>query len=146
MGVLTGNDDAASFFLCGILHLGRQVFVFEVWRVNKFEHRIAEKEVVLAAAARIRSSALLRERVRSASLQERHIVGASVPRKEGWDKVTGAARYVDDMVLPGMLYAPTVRSNVARGQIRKLSLDPTLSSNDFETVPAQTNPPTNRTA
>src|SRR5258707_10057371 len=51
---------------------------------------------------------------RSASLQERQIVGASVPRKEGWDKVTGAARYVDDMVLPGMLYGATVRSNVAR--------------------------------
>ncbi len=50
-----------------------------------------------------------------------HIVGASVPRKEGWDKVTGAARYVDDMVLPGMLYGATVRSNVARGKIKKIS-------------------------
>ncbi len=38
-----------------------------------------------------------------------HIVGASVPRKEGWDKVTGAARYVDDMTLPGMLYGATLR-------------------------------------
>ena len=32
------------------------------------------------------------------------IVGTSVPRMEGRDKVAGLARYVDDMVLPGMLY------------------------------------------
>src|SRR5260370_27953097 len=53
----------------------------------------------------------------------RQIVGASVPRKEGWDKVTGAARYVDDMVLPGMLYGATVRSTIARGKIKKVSCD-----------------------
>src|SRR5260370_7360003 len=88
-------------------------------------------------AARTRSSGLVRERVRSASLQERHIVGASVPRKEGWDKVTGAARYVDDMVLPGMLYGATVRSNVARGKIRKISFDATLSWKDFVVVTAK---------
>ena len=60
-----------------------------------------------------------------------------MPRKEGWDKVTGAARYVDDMVLPGMLYGATVRSNVARGKIRKLSFDSTLSWNDFVVVTAK---------
>ena len=67
-------------------------------------------------------------------MQERHIVGASVPRKEGWDKVTGAARYVDDMVLPGMLYGATVRGNVARGTIRKISFDPSVAWNEFVTV------------
>ncbi len=70
-------------------------------------------------------------------LQDRHIVGASVPRKEGWDKVTGAARYVDDMVLPGMLYGATVRSNVARGKVGKISFDSTLSWNDFVLVTAK---------
>src|SRR5438445_3590681 len=59
-----------------------------------------------------------------------HIVGASVPRKEGWDKVTGAARYVDDMVLPGMLYGATVRSNIARGKIRKISFDSSVDWNE----------------
>src|SRR5258707_13165485 len=88
-------------------------------------------------AARTRSSGLVRESVRSASLRDRHIVGASVPRKEGWDKVTGAARYVDDMVLPGMLYGATVRSNVARGIIRKISFDSALSSSDFVVVTAK---------
>src|SRR5437016_5300991 len=67
----------------------------------------------------------------------RHIVGASVPRKEGWDKVTGAARYVDDMVLPGMLYGATVRSNVARGKIRKISFDPSVAWDEFVVVTAK---------
>jgi CO/xanthine dehydrogenase Mo-binding subunit len=66
-----------------------------------------------------------------------HIVGASVPRKEGWDKVTGAARYVDDMVLPGMLYGATVRSNIARGKIRKISFDPGVAWNEFILVTAK---------
>src|SRR5882762_12041537 len=66
-----------------------------------------------------------------------HIVGASVPRKEGWDKVTGAARYVDDMVLPDMLYGATVRSNVARGKIRKISFDPSVAWDEFVIVTAK---------
>jgi CO/xanthine dehydrogenase Mo-binding subunit len=70
-------------------------------------------------------------------LQERHIVGVSVPRKEGWDKVTGAARYVDDMVLPGMLYGATVRSSVARGKIRKVSFDPSIAWDEFVLVTAK---------
>ncbi len=70
-------------------------------------------------------------------MRDRHIVGASVPRKEGWDKVTGTARYVDDMVLPGMLYGATVRSNVARGKIRKISFDAALSWSDFVLVTAK---------
>src|SRR6202165_449597 len=66
-----------------------------------------------------------------------HIVGASVPRKEGWDKVTGVARYVDDMILPAMLYGATVRSNVARGQIRKISFDPSIAWGEFVLVTAK---------
>jgi len=66
-----------------------------------------------------------------------HIVGASVPRKEGWDKVTGAARYVDDMTFPGMLYGATVRSSVARGKIKNISFDPSVDWNDFVIVRAR---------
>src|SRR6266478_7269584 len=57
--------------------------------------------------------------------------------EKGWDKVTGTARYVDDMVLPGMLYGATVRSNVARGKIRKISFDAALSWSDFVLVTAK---------
>ena len=31
-------------------------------------------------------------------------IGQSIPRKEGRRKVTGEARYVDDLALPGMLH------------------------------------------
>lgn len=44
-------------------------------------------------------------------------VGRSVPRKDAWDKVTGAARYIDDYSFPGMLFACTVRSPVPHGQL-----------------------------
>jgi CO/xanthine dehydrogenase Mo-binding subunit len=52
------------------------------------------------------------------------IVGSSVPRKEGRDKVTGKAQYVDDMVLPNMLYGATVRSQIPRGRIKKITFGP----------------------
>ena len=34
------------------------------------------------------------------------IVGTSAPRKEGLDKVTGEATYVDDLVLPALMRWP----------------------------------------
>ncbi|HEX3345756.1 MAG TPA: xanthine dehydrogenase family protein, partial [Polyangiaceae bacterium] len=45
-------------------------------------------------------------------------IGSSVPRKEAHAKVTGRARYVDDVVFPGMIHGVTVRSACARGRIR----------------------------
>ena len=65
------------------------------------------------------------------------IVGKSVPRKEGRDKVTGAARYIDDMSLPGMLYGGTVRSGIPRGVIKKISFGSQLDWGEFVTVMAQ---------
>src|SRR5438445_4362347 len=67
----------------------------------------------------------------------RHIVGTSVPRKEGWDKVTGVARYVDDMVLPGMLHGATVRSNIARGKIKQIHFGPGVDWNEYVVVSAK---------
>jgi CO/xanthine dehydrogenase Mo-binding subunit len=65
------------------------------------------------------------------------IVGASVPRKEGRDKVTGHARYVDDMQLPDMLYGATVRSQVPRGKIRNITFGPGIAWNEFIVVTAK---------
>ena len=44
-------------------------------------------------------------------------IGSSVPRREGREKLTGAALYVADQVWPGRIYGATVRSRVARGRI-----------------------------
>jgi len=65
------------------------------------------------------------------------IVGVSVPRKEGYDKVTGRAQYVDDMTLPGMLYGATVRSHIPRGRIRKITFGPGIAWDEFVVVTAQ---------
>ena len=50
-------------------------------------------------------------------------VGTNVPRKEGLDKATGAAKYADDLTFPGMIYGRTVRSTVPRGRIASITLD-----------------------
>ena len=51
-------------------------------------------------------------------------IGTSVPRVDGPAKVAGTARYVDDLVLPGMLHGATVRSDVPRGRLLGVDLDP----------------------
>jgi CO/xanthine dehydrogenase Mo-binding subunit len=70
-------------------------------------------------------------------MTEEHIIGKSVPRKEGRDKVTGAARYIDDMTMPGMLYGATVRSQIPRGVIKRISFDPQFEWSEFVVVTAQ---------
>jgi CO/xanthine dehydrogenase Mo-binding subunit len=49
-------------------------------------------------------------------------VGRNIPRRDGIDKVTGAAKYIDDLTFPGMLHGRTVRSSVACGRIRHVRL------------------------
>ena len=68
---------------------------------------------------------------------EHGIVGTSVPRKEGRDKVTGAARYIDDIRMPGMLYGATVRSKIARGKIRRISFSPEINWDEYVIATAQ---------
>jgi CO/xanthine dehydrogenase Mo-binding subunit len=65
------------------------------------------------------------------------IVGVSVPRKEGRDKVTGRAQYVDDMTLPDMLYGATVRSQIPRGSIKKIIFGPGIAWDEFVVVTAK---------
>src|SRR5262245_9955810 len=47
----------------------------------------------------------------------RGAVGTNVLRKEGEAKVTGRARYLDDLSFPNLLYGRTVRSTVPAGEI-----------------------------
>ncbi|HSP91106.1 MAG TPA: hypothetical protein VLN08_09370, partial [Vicinamibacterales bacterium] len=49
-------------------------------------------------------------------------VGRNVVRKDGAAKVAGLARYVDDLTLPGLLHARTIRSTVPCGDILRLRL------------------------
>lgn len=49
-------------------------------------------------------------------------IGARVVRKEDKRFITGAGRYVDDMVVPGMKHAAFVRSPYAHAQIKKIDV------------------------
>ena len=66
-----------------------------------------------------------------------NIVGRSVPRKEGQDKVTGRALYVDDWTLPNMLYGATVRSTIPRGKIKNITFGCGVDWQQFVIVSAQ---------
>jgi CO/xanthine dehydrogenase Mo-binding subunit len=68
---------------------------------------------------------------------ETRVIGKSVPRKEGREKVTGRARYVDDLSLPGMLHGVTVRSPAARGRIRAIHFEGEIPWHEFTVVTAK---------
>src|SRR5947199_9571903 len=53
----------------------------------------------------------------------RKAVGRNVLRKEGHDKVSGAARYIDDLTFPHLLHARTIRSTIAAGEIADIALN-----------------------
>jgi CO/xanthine dehydrogenase Mo-binding subunit len=55
------------------------------------------------------------------------LVGMSLPRQDGPDKVTGRARYAGDQALPGMLYARLVTSPYAHACILNIDTSAALS-------------------
>jgi CO/xanthine dehydrogenase Mo-binding subunit len=73
-------------------------------------------------------------------------IGQPVPRKEGRAKVTGAARYVDDLDAPGMLYGATVRSQVPRGLVREIIFGEGIPWDEFTVVTARDIPGANAVA
>jgi CO/xanthine dehydrogenase Mo-binding subunit len=73
-------------------------------------------------------------------------IGQSVPRKEGRGKVTGTARYIDDIEFPGMLYGVTVRSSIARGRVKAIHFDPGIPWDQFTIVTAKDIPGQNYVA
>src|SRR6266699_2360097 len=55
------------------------------------------------------------------------LVGTSLPRQDGPDKVTGRARYAGDQALPGMLYARLVTSPYAHARLLNIDTSAVLS-------------------
>lgn len=64
-------------------------------------------------------------------------VGSNVRRKDGDAKVTGAAKYIDDLTFPGMIYGATIRSTIPCGRItgRNISLSPDFIVADHRDLP-----------
>ena len=76
-------------------------------------------------------------------MESGRIVGTATPRKEGRDKVTGHARYIDDLTFPNMVYGATVRSGIPRGRIRQITFGPEVAWNEFVVVSAKDIPGNN---
>src|SRR6266705_6330 len=55
------------------------------------------------------------------------LVGTSLPRQDGPDKITGRARYAGDQPLPGLLYARLVLSPYAHARILNIDTSAALS-------------------
>ena len=80
-------------------------------------------------------------------MKPQHTVGTPVPRKEGREKVTGQARYIDDLHFPDMLYGVTVRSPAPRGRIRQIVFESdTIPWDDIVIVTAKDIPGENAVA
>jgi CO/xanthine dehydrogenase Mo-binding subunit len=63
-------------------------------------------------------------------------VGQSMPRVDGVAKVTGRARYLDDLPAPGAWFGVTVRSTVAHGVLEGFERDPAFDWSDVVVVTA----------
>src|SRR5437660_8364004 len=55
------------------------------------------------------------------------LIGTSLPRQDGPDKVTGHARYAGDQALPGLLYARLVLSPYAHARILNIDTSAALA-------------------
>ena len=73
-------------------------------------------------------------------------VGQPVPRKEGREKVTGQAGYIDDFSLPDMLYGTTVRSPCVRGRLRNIFFEGDIPWEEITVVTAKDIPGDNYVA
>jgi len=63
-------------------------------------------------------------------------VGASPPRKEGPEKVTGAALYIDDIHFDDLLHGATIRSSVPHARLVGVHFDPAFDWTGFTIVTA----------
>jgi len=64
-------------------------------------------------------------------------VSESFRRKEGPEKLTGVAKYIDDYPLPGCIHGVTLRSSIARGVIKNIHFDPAFDWGPVTVVSAK---------
>ncbi len=70
-------------------------------------------------------------------------VGTALPRVDGVAKVTGRAKYLDDLDAPAAWHGATVRSQVAYGVLEAIDLDPSFDWSKVVVVTAADIPGTN---
>jgi len=73
------------------------------------------------------------------------LLGAAVARKDAPAKIRGEARYVDDLVYPGMLHGATVRTRAAGGLVERITFGDGFDWRAFVIVTAADIPGVNAT-
>ncbi|MBI3547823.1 MAG: xanthine dehydrogenase family protein [Elusimicrobia bacterium] len=73
-------------------------------------------------------------------------VGTNVLRKEGPEKLTGRALYIDDHKLPGCLFGATLRTTIPYGRLKRLVFDPAFPWKECVVVTAKDIPGKNEVA
>ena len=109
---------------------------FAEWREFAVAGALQSLEIYQLCAAPQRNQSLLYPKRTRMAMENRQI-GKSVPRKEGREKVTGSARYVDDLTFPEMIHGVTVRSLAARGKILGIRFGDGIPWNEFTIVTAK---------
>lgn len=61
-------------------------------------------------------------------------IGVAVERKESYNKVTGAAKYTNDYIVPGTLYAKMVTSQYAHARIKSIDISIAMKEQGIETI------------
>ena len=61
-------------------------------------------------------------------------IGVSTPRKEAWDKVTGGAKYNDDIAIRGILHAKMLTSPHAHARIQAIDISRALEVSGVQAV------------
>ena len=74
------------------------------------------------------------------------VVGRNSRRREGPEKLCGVAKYVDDYAPPGCLFGATLRSTIACGRIRSVTLDPAFPWHEYVVATADDIPGANYVA
>jgi len=87
---------------------------------------------------RTRPPDLLHEGVRSANLQERHIVGLQCRARKAGTKSQELHATSMTWFCPACFTAQPLRSNIARGKIGKICFDPSIAWDQFVLVTAKT--------
>jgi carbon-monoxide dehydrogenase large subunit len=68
------------------------------------------------------------ETVEAAATEEQRYVGAGVLRKEDPELITGQARFIDDITVPGMVWVALVRSPYAHARITRVDVSRALEA------------------
>ena len=85
-----------------------------------------------------------RENLKVPEGDSRALLGQEYRRVDAKEKVLGTGLYVDDIVLPGMIYAKALRSRYPRAMVNKIDISRALAHEDCVTVLTAKDVPNNK--